>query len=121
MVSHDAFDKIKTTDLIIILSNLIDNAIDATIVLPEAERKIAISCKTDVTQYVFKITNTGPKISENEHIFKQGYSTKNAEQGKIRGQGLFIVKEVVNRYNGAISIDSINELETIAIVEIPLK
>ena len=120
-VSHDSFDKIKTTDLIIILSNLIDNAIDATIALPEAERKIAISCKTDVTQYVFKITNTGPKISENEHILKQGYSTKNAEQGKIRGQGLFIVKEVVNRYNGEFSIDSINDLETIALVEIPIK
>lgn len=120
-VSHDAFDKIKTTDLIIILSNLIDNAIDATIALPEVERKIAISCKIDVTQYVFEITNTGPKIIENEHIFKQGYSTKSAEQGKIRGQGLFIVKEVVNKYNGTLSIDSLNELETIAIVEIPLK
>ncbi|WP_186672844.1 GHKL domain-containing protein [Sporosarcina sp. BP05] len=120
-VSHDAFDKIKTTDLIIILSNLIDNAIDATIALPEAEREIAISCNTDVTKYVFKITNTGPKIIENEQILKQGYSTKKAEQGKIRGQGLFIVKEVVNRYNGKFSIDSINKIETIALVEIPLK
>ena len=35
-ISNDAFDKIKTTDLIIILSNLIDNAIDATIELPES-------------------------------------------------------------------------------------
>jgi len=120
-VSQDAFDKIKTTDLIIILSNLIDNAIDATVALPEAKRKITISCKTDVTQYVFKITNTGPKISDYEHIFKQGYSTKKVEQGKIRGQGLFIVKEIVNSYNGKFSIDSINELETIAIVKIPLK
>ncbi|HJF33910.1 MAG TPA: GHKL domain-containing protein, partial [Sporosarcina psychrophila] len=120
-VSHDAFDKIKTTDLIIILSNLIDNAIEATIALPKAEREITISCKTNVTHYVFMITNTGPEIIDHEHIFKQGYSTKKAEQGKIRGQGLFIVKEVVNRYNGKFSIDSINELETIAIVEIPLK
>ena len=61
------------------------------------------------------------KLVEKEHIFKQGYSTKKAEQGKIRGQGLFIVKEVVNRYNGKISIDSTNDLETTAIVEIPLK
>jgi len=120
-VSNDTFDKIKTTDLIIILSNLIDNAIDATVALPEAERKITISCKREVTQYVFEITNTGPKISENEPIFKQGYSTKNEEQGQIRGQGLFIVKEVVNRYNGIISIDSINDFETVALVEIPLK
>ncbi|MGE7623503.1 GHKL domain-containing protein [Viridibacillus sp. NPDC096237] len=120
-ISHDSFDKIKTTDLIIILSNLIDNAIDAAIELPEAERKIMIDCQANDTKYVFKITNTGPEIIENEYIYKQGYSTKKAEQGKIRGQGLFIVKEVVNKYNGKISIDSSTELETTATVEIPLK
>ncbi|TQR20053.1 GHKL domain-containing protein [Psychrobacillus vulpis] len=120
-ISHDAFNKIKTTDLIKILSNLIDNAIDATIELPEDERKITIGCEADDTHYVFKITNTGPKIMENEHIFKQGYSTKKIEKGKIRGQGLFIVKEIVSKYNGKILIDSTNELETTAIVEIPRK
>lgn len=120
-ISNDAFNEIKTTDLIKILSNLIDNAIEATIELPEGERKITICCKADDTHYVFKITNTGPKIIDKKHIFKQGYSTKKAVQGKIRGQGLFIVKEVVNKYNGEISIDSINELETAAIVKIPLK
>ncbi|MBK3496527.1 GHKL domain-containing protein [Viridibacillus sp. YIM B01967] len=120
-ISHDEFNQIKTTDLIKMLSNLIDNAIDAAIELPEGERKITICCKADDTHYVFKITNTGPKIIENEHIFNQGYSTKKAEQGKIRGQGLFIVKEVVNKYNGEISLDSTNKLETTAIVEIPLK
>ncbi|MGE7919314.1 sensor histidine kinase [Viridibacillus sp. NPDC093762] len=120
-ISHDSFDKIKTTDLIKILSNLIDNAIDATVELPEAKRKITISCKAGDAQYVFKITNTGPKIIDNEHIYKQGYSTKKEEHGKIRGQGLFIVHEIVNKYSGKISIDSTNELETTAIVEIPLK
>ena len=38
-VSNDTFDKIKTTDLIIILSNLIDNAIDATVALPKLNVK----------------------------------------------------------------------------------
>lgn len=120
-IAQDSFDKIKTSDLIKILSNLIDNAIDAAIELPEGKRKLTIDCKVDDTQYVFKITNTGPKIIDNDHIYKQGYSTKKAEQGKIRGQGLFIVKEVVNKYNGKISIDSSNQFETTATVEIPLK
>ena len=118
-IAHDAFDTMKTTDLIKILSNLIDNAIDATIELPEGERKITISCTADDTHYVFKIINTGPKIIEQNQIFKQGFSTKKAEQGKIRGQGLFIVREVVHKYDGEISIDSTSELETTAIVEIP--
>ena len=60
-ISNDPFEIIKTTDLIKILSNLIDNAIEATIELPEDQRKINIVCKADVTHYVFKITNTGPR------------------------------------------------------------
>ncbi|WP_308302327.1 GHKL domain-containing protein [Bacillus sp. V5-8f] len=41
----DSFNTIKTTDLIKLLSNLIDNAIEATIALPEQERKMNIVCK----------------------------------------------------------------------------
>ncbi|MFJ7734752.1 ATP-binding protein [Lysinibacillus sp. NPDC097287] len=119
-ISRDSFDKIKTTDLIKILSNLVDNAIDATIELPEEQRKITICCTADDNQYEFKVTNTGPTIVEKDQIFKQGFSTKRAEQGKLRGQGLFIVKEIVRKYDGEVSIDSTNDLETTAIVKIPL-
>ncbi|GAB0166674.1 GHKL domain-containing protein [Lysinibacillus sp. CTST325] len=120
-VSQDAFNKIKTTDLIKILSNLIDNAIDAANELPEEQRKITICCKADDKQYEFKVTNTGPNIVEAGQIFKQGFSTKKPESGKIRGQGLFIVHEIVNKYDGQISIDSSKYLETTAIVTIPIK
>jgi len=120
-ISDDAFNKIKTTDLIKILSNLIDNAIDAAIELPECQRKITIYCNADETQYEFKITNTGPNIGNVSQIFKQGFSTKKPENEKIRGQGLFIVNEIVNKYNGQISIDSSKHLETTVIVNIPIK
>lgn len=119
-VSNHSFDTIKTTDLIKILSNLIDNAIDATTELPEDERKINIVCTVDGSHYLFKIMNTGPKINNNEDVFKSGFSTKKAMPGKIRGQGLFIVKEVVNKYNGHISIES-TEVETTIIVKIRIK
>jgi two-component system, LytTR family, sensor histidine kinase AgrC len=120
-VSQDEFNKIKTTDLIKILSNLIDNAIDAANELPEEQRKITICCKAGDTQYEFKVTNTGPNIIEAGQIFKQGFSTKKPESGRIRGQGLFIVNEIVNKYDGQISIDSSKHLETTAIVTIPKK
>jgi len=120
-VSQDAFNKIKTTDLIKILSNLIDNAIDAANELPEEQRKITICCKADDNQYEFKVTNTGPNIVQAGQIFKQGFSTKKPGIGKIRGQGLFIVNEIVNKYDGQISIDSSKHLETTAIVTIPIK
>ncbi|EAZ86127.1 GHKL domain-containing protein [Lysinibacillus sp. FSL M8-0216] len=120
-ISQGDFNKIKTTDLIKILSNLIDNAIDAANELPEGQRKIMICCQADEGQYEFKITNTGPNIVDANQIFKQGFSTKKHENGKIRGQGLFIVKEIVHKYHGDISIESSKHLETTAIVHIPFK
>ncbi|WP_277586958.1 ATP-binding protein [Psychrobacillus antarcticus] len=121
VINNSSFERIKTTDLIIILSNLIDNAIDSTIELPEGERAITIECNANDTHYLFEVRNTGREIYDNELIFMQGYSTKKAEEGKVRGQGLFIVKEVVNKYNGKISIESSAESETTVHVQIPLK
>ncbi|CAM5207674.1 Histidine kinase OS=Lysinibacillus sphaericus OX=1421 GN=LS41612_14980 PE=4 SV=1 [Lysinibacillus sphaericus] len=68
-----------------------------------------------------KLLIHGPTIPDPDQIFKQGFTTKKAELGKIRGQGLFIVKEVVKKYNGTISIQSTAQFETTAIVIIPLK
>ncbi len=120
-ITQNSYQGIKTTDMIKILSNLIDNAIDATIELPDTKRKISIICDAKETHYLFEVKNTGPKVVSNDEIFKRGFSTKQEEVGKIRGQGLFIVKEVVRKYNGEISIHSTNENMTIAKVIIPIK
>lgn len=120
-VDPNPFDRIKSTDMIKILSNLIDNAMDATNELPEELRQIQVRCEATDCHYIIEIKNTGPKVPECEEIFKQGFSTKHAEKGKTRGQGLFIVKEVVEKYNGNIALYSTNEYETIARVKIPLK
>ncbi len=117
--SFTTINKVKTTDLIILLSNLIDNAIDATMELPEDQRKIDIIFQESETTFIFKIINTGPGIVENELIYKQGYTTKKEQQGKIRGQGLFIVREIVQKYKGKVSIESTGDWETTAILEIP--
>lgn len=119
-ISNDPFNAIKTTDLIKILSNVIDNAIEATINLPEKERFINIKCKAEANAYVFEVTNTGPMITQKtqEHMFESGFSTKKIEKGRSRGQGLFIVKDLISKYDGDISINSI-EHETSIIMRIP--
>ena len=81
-IAHDAFDKVKTIDLIKILSNLIDNAIEAAIELPEGERKIMIGCTVNDTHYVFNITNTGPKIMKNANISYKDIRQKKQSKGK---------------------------------------
>lgn len=120
-IAENAFPNIKTTDLIKILSNLIDNAIEAATELPEDQRKIIICCKADDSYYEFSVTNTGPNIEDANYIFDQGFSTKKQENGRIRGQGLFIVKETIQKYNGQIVFDSSKYHETTVIVKIPVK
>lgn len=120
-VSGTTFASIKMIDLIKILSNLIDNAIDASNELPEERRRIEIYCEADKERYLFKIVNTGPPIKEDASVFNKGFTTKKAEEGRVRGQGLFIVKEIVEKYEGNVSIYPTGEFETTAIVEIPIK
>lgn len=77
--------------------------------LPEEQRKMTVSCKADESYYTFSTTNAGRKLPDITQIFKQGYSTKKVEKGRVRGQGLFIVKETINKYNGTITLDTTNE------------
>ncbi|WP_349730420.1 sensor histidine kinase [Peribacillus frigoritolerans] len=117
-VSFESFNRIKTIDLIKLLSNVIDNAIEATIELPEQERRMNIACKADGEKYTFMVTNTGPMISDLdlENIFASGFSTKKAQKGKVRGQGLFIVKDLVNRYDGEIHVQSSVKETTVTMI-----
>ncbi|MCK1994987.1 GHKL domain-containing protein [Peribacillus muralis] len=120
-VSPNSFNRVKTIDLIKLLSNVIDNAIEATVELPEQERRMSIACKADDDKFTFRVTNTGPMISalDQENIFTSGFSTKKPQKDKVRGQGLFIVKDLVNRYDGEIQVQS-NEEETSVTMMIPV-
>ncbi|PKG23901.1 GHKL domain-containing protein [Niallia nealsonii] len=113
------FMKIKSIDIIKILSNLIDNSMDAAEELPESSRKIFVSCEEKEDHYVFRVSNTGPLIANLEKIFEKGYTTKKYYPSVTRGFGLSIVKETVERYKGTIQVDS-NEEKTTFIVTISL-
>ncbi|MDQ0229756.1 sensor histidine kinase [Metabacillus malikii] len=121
-VDDDQFLKIKSIDLIKILSNLIDNAFDATTTLPETERFIRIEIKATSSNYSFTIENIGPTIPKENitKIFKTGFSTKEERLGVPRGDGLSIVRQVVDKYGGTINVQS-EKNTTIFQVNIPIK
>ena len=122
LVDDHHFQKIKSIDLIKILSNLIDNAFDATLLLLESERFINIEVKSTQAMYMFQVENLGPAIPVElrDKIFIAGFSTKEERRGVPRGDGLSIVKEVVTRYRGEIDVQS-NKNSTTFIVKIPVK
>ena len=92
-----------------VLGNLIDNARDALLSLPEAERpvvgmRIRVSIGEDVQAFTFVVANNGPAIPPElrESIFQMGFTTKSSG----RGMGLHIVSELLREYGGEIQLHS---------------
>lgn len=100
-----------------IISNIVNNAIRAM------NGKGIIIAKT--YEYsgniIIKIENNGPKIEEGylQDIFKLGFTTKD-NSDKSHGFGLHIVKNLVERCNGKISVKSTDESTQFKIV-LPIK
>jgi len=96
-----------------VLSNLIDNAMTA-LGGKEEEKRIEIDITETKEEYLFTVSNNGPMIPTEmqEHIFKQGFTTKR-EEG--HGMGLSIVQNVLKENEGSISLTS-DENETVFVV-----
>jgi len=87
-----------------VLSNLIDNAIDAMENVPQAGRRLSIALGENVKQYTFRVENTGEMIPEDirERIFIPGFTTK----GDGHGMGLHIVRRTLKEREGDITVQS---------------
>lgn len=89
-------------DLITIIGNLINNALEA--VECSAVKRINVDIFFDNDILKIEVSDTGPGIEEEvkENIFVQGYSTK----GNDRGLGLYLIQRSLQRLGGTISVNS---------------
>ena len=87
-----------------VLSNLIDNAIDALACVPQEQRCLKIALGENVKQYTFQVENNGAMIPETirERIFIPGFTTK----GDGHGMGLHIVRRTLLERGGDIRVES---------------
>lgn len=99
-----------------LLGNLLDNAIEACEEM-EKDKYIIIEIKEDPIDYIFHIKNRYDfgKNVEPFIFFEEGFSTK---EGKGRGEGLYIVKNIVKKYSGEIEVKTDRGYFDV-IVEIP--
>lgn len=101
-----------------ILGNLIDNAMDAVESAPAEKRLVTVEITRSGNDFVFIVANRGktlkPEIAD--YIFLPDFSTKSGR----RGLGLPIVKELVNRYNGSLTV-SFEDDKTTFNIKIPAK
>ena len=91
-----------------VILNLVSNAKDA-IVDKNKEGVIKISSKKEQDKIVIEIEDNGGGIPEEiiNRIFEPYFTTK--EEGKGTGMGLYMVKEIINRMDGEISVINTKE------------
>jgi sensor histidine kinase regulating citrate/malate metabolism len=94
---------IEPNEMSSVLINIIDNAIDSLSTISKENKYIKLFVYEDEFQYVISIKNNGPKIYNPEMIFSEGFSTKD---GDSRGYGLYLVKNILDKYGYYIFVNS---------------
>ena len=100
----DVPDWISRQKLVTVLGNLLDNAYQAVMTLPEEDRMVNLSLTDLGDDLIFEVEDSGAGIAEEvaEHIFEKGVSTS-GEKG--RGIGLYTVNDILKHISGHITVD----------------
>ncbi|AJY75982.1 sensor histidine kinase [Paenibacillus beijingensis] len=99
------FHPIRNIDLVRIAGNLIDNAFDEVLQLPECDRQVNLLITAKKGNLTLRMSNSCRFMTEEmkNRLFTPGYTTK---QGNHSGLGLSIVAERVRFYNGSLTVDT---------------
>lgn len=98
-----------TRDLVTIVGNLIDNALDAVTVGEGAsreERHVRFDARVEGAYAVLQVSDDGPGLPPGgvEDAFRRGWSTKEQGSAGRRGIGLALVASTVERLGGALEV-----------------
>lgn len=109
----------RSADFFRILQNLVDNAIK----YGQRKSVITVTLKAQKNQLKILVHNKGKAISADELplLFERFYRSMSTSQKSGTGLGLPIVKELVRRYNGQITVDSQAGQGTTFCVILPIK
>ena len=100
-VSHIA---VPSYELNRIVGNLINNAFDAVADLERENQWVSVSVYEQEGNYIFKVSNYGNIDQQNaSKIFSSGHTTK---QGSHSGMGLYIIAQLLQKYEGKIMLES---------------
>lgn len=96
---------IAPRDLVTVLGNLIDNAIDAAQGAPPP-RRVVVTVHQTTDQLIIRVHDTGPGLPPAlvTAAFTRGWSTKPADGSYGRGLGLALVAQTVRRHNGHVDV-----------------
>ncbi|WAZ24198.1 sensor histidine kinase [Streptomyces cinnabarinus] len=91
-------------DLVTILGNLIDNAVDAA--QGSVRARVTVTAYTEASELVLRVSDTGTGVdpAHAEAVFERGFSTKPAAGPGGRGLGLALVRQAVGRHEGTLTV-----------------
>ncbi|MFI9807559.1 ATP-binding protein [Streptomyces sp. NPDC052301] len=96
-------DSLSSRDLVTILGNLIDNAVDAA--QGSAGARVTVTAYASAGEVVLRVSDTGPGVDPDhaDLVFQRGFSTKPAGPDG-RGLGLALVRQAVTRHEGTLTV-----------------
>ncbi|MEU0933716.1 sensor histidine kinase [Embleya sp. NPDC005971] len=106
----DAFaSRFEPRDLVTVLGNLVDNAIDAAVSAPPPRTvRVTVGADPDAADggLLLRVADSGPGIDEPlaARVFERGWSTKEPYGSQDRGLGLALVRATVARHAGTVDV-----------------
>ena len=95
-------------ELVTIIGNLIDNALDS--VEPRENGRVDVAIREEGESVLVRISDTGPGVPAEivDEIFTDGFTTKVARGVGRRGLGLALVSQAVRRLGGTVAVTNEN-------------
>ncbi|MEU6280352.1 sensor histidine kinase [Streptomyces sp. NPDC047028] len=106
-------------DLVTILGNLIDNAVDAA--QGSVRARVTVTAYTEAAELVLRVSDTGTGVdpAHADLVFQRGFSTKPSGPGG-RGLGLALVRQAVGRHEGTLTVAEAEEGGAVFEARLPL-
>lgn len=102
---EDIPDNLPRDQLVSVLGNLIDNALEATRQHTGEGGRVQLSMTDLGEELIFEVEDQGPGVPEalQRTIFERGVSTK----GEDHGIGLYLVRQFLNRWGGSVTVENL--------------